>query len=129
MTLRHKCSVGGCYKERYLPDWGILDGCFPRGIKPSDIDGVVEINGYMLFLEWKTPGGKVSVGQRRMFERQTQYATRQQVLIIYGDLGKPTRIELIQNGKTRFNQECDIEFLRWHCEQWGLYADGADRAA
>lgn len=123
MTIRHKCGPGSCYKELYLPDWGILDGCFPRDIKPSDIDGVVEINGHLLFLEWKKPPASLTTGQRRMFERQTLRARRQQVLVIYGELGKPARLELIQHGKTRFNQPCDMEFLRWHCEHWAQYAD------
>jgi hypothetical protein len=58
MTLR-PCTPGQCKREE-LPDWGIYDNCFPRGIKLSDIDGFAEIGGHFLFVDRKkdtgTPG-------------------------------------------------------------------------
>jgi hypothetical protein len=63
MTIRHACGAGNCFKDRYLPDWGMLDKCFPRDIKPSDVDGVVEINSHLLWLEWKSEAKKVPRGQ------------------------------------------------------------------
>ena len=40
-----------------LSDLSIFNGdVFPRGIRPSDVDGEVEINGRLLRLDWKRPG-------------------------------------------------------------------------
>lgn len=122
MTLRHQCSLNGCYKER-LPDWGILDGCFPRGIRPSDVDGIVELNEHVLMLEWKPKLGSLTRGQLFMFQNMTRGSPKVQVLVIYGDKDTPAEIELYQNGTARFRQACDVEFLRWFCQQWGLFAE------
>lgn len=129
MTLRHKCTEGNCFKERYLPDWGILKDCFPRGIMPSDVDGIVEVNGYVLMLEWKTPGGALSTGQRIMFESMTRDSKKIRVLVIFGPKGEPQHIQLFQNGKARFKQKVDLEFLRWYCEEWALFAENNKNVA
>lgn len=122
MTLHHQCNRDGCYKDR-LPDWGILDGCFPRGIRPSDVDGVVELNEHLLMLEWKPRNGSLTRGQLLMFQNVTRGSPKVQCLVIYGDLGVPAEIELYQRGKRRFRQACDLEFLRWFCQQWGVFAE------
>ena len=68
MTLRHDCSRSGCYKET-LPDWGVLAGCFPGRIAPTDLDGIVELRGRVLILEWKRPDGRIPRGQEILLER------------------------------------------------------------
>lgn len=122
MTLRHKCDKGGCYKEKYLPDWGILKGCFPRGIEPSDVDGIVEIDGSVLMLEWKPAPGALTKGQRIMFEKITGTCPNVRVLVIYGPKNSPTQIQLFQHGRSRFKQQANVDFLRWYCEEWGALA-------
>lgn len=62
--FRHSCDRDGCYVEQ-LPLWDDLIDCFPRGIRPTDIDGMVEINGQFLFLEEKRAGAGPDEGQRR----------------------------------------------------------------
>ena len=43
-----------CYIKNVLIDWAIFNECFsPTKIKISDIDGVVEHNGWFLFIEVK----------------------------------------------------------------------------
>jgi hypothetical protein len=43
--------------------WDDLYGCFPRGIRPTDVDGMVELNGRFLFLEEKGEDGALQGGQ------------------------------------------------------------------
>lgn len=62
-AMRHDCGVDGCYQER-LPSWDWMQGCFPRGIRPTDVDGMVEINGRVLFIEQKGCGAPLPNGQR-----------------------------------------------------------------
>ena len=52
-----------------LWNWDILKGCFGNGIKPTDIDGLVERNGHFLLLEAKNPGKEVPVGQQILFDK------------------------------------------------------------
>jgi len=68
-NLHWDCTEDGCYRQQ-LPDWSPFNDCFPRGIRIGDIDGIVEIGGRFLMLEWK--GGKnVSLpnGQRQLLKR------------------------------------------------------------
>lgn len=62
--FRHKCASSGCYVDS-LPCWDDLIECFPRKIRPTDVDGFVEINGNFLFLEEKQKGAGPDEGQRR----------------------------------------------------------------
>lgn len=61
--FRHSCEGDGCYVEQ-LPLWDDVIECFPRGIRPTDIDGMVEINGHFLFMEEKRAGAAMHDGQR-----------------------------------------------------------------
>lgn len=50
--------------------WDDLITCFPRSIRPTDIDGMVEIDGRFLFLEEKGKNvGFTNRGQRLAFMR------------------------------------------------------------
>lgn len=69
--LRHDCSATGCYIDR-LPCWDEFNELYPRAIRPTDIDGVVEINGSFLFLEEKGPGVPLQFGQMLMFRRLSE---------------------------------------------------------
>jgi len=54
------------YRDR-APDWSPLNACFGNsGIRPSDLDGMIERNGYFLFLESKPLDGVMfpKTGQR-----------------------------------------------------------------
>jgi hypothetical protein len=60
--FRWKCEDKGCYHEQ-LPEWDDLIECFPGRIMPTDIDGMVELNGHFLFLEQKSPDKGIEHGQ------------------------------------------------------------------
>lgn len=68
--FRYSCAKG-CYIEQ-LPDWDDLIPCFPRKIRPTDIDGMVEINNRFLFLEEKRAGVGPDDGQRLALRRLSQ---------------------------------------------------------
>ena len=78
MTLRWDCERNGCYKDSRLPDWGFLKGCFPRGIEPTDIDGMVHLGegtlDRFLFLEEKGRSGSLNHGQTRAFHALSRVA-------------------------------------------------------
>lgn len=79
-------------------DWEFLNKCFTRGIKVSDIDGIVERNGFFLVLETKRPNAGQPVGQRILFEQMVKTG-RFSVIYIWGKPNEPdtiTHIEIIK---------------------------------
>mgnify|MGYP001613461441 CR=1 FL=1 len=123
MTMRWDCHAQGCYLK-YLPDWGFLDGCFPRKIEPSDIDGCVELNGRLLFLEWKRAGATLKTGQRKMFEAATRHGNIA-VFVIFGDplTNAVKSLQEIHMGKVKNMKPCGNGDLRKRCEKWAQWAE------
>lgn len=67
--------MDGCFNVKRRPKIEQFHDCFPGKINFSDIDGVVEINGRALWLEWKSKGTNIPGGQRIMFTRLTKDET------------------------------------------------------
>ncbi len=68
--LRWDCSVKGCFNIKKRPKIEVFAECFPGNIQMGDVDGIVEINGQVLLLEWKE-FEPISTGQRIMYQRMT----------------------------------------------------------
>lgn len=102
-------------------DWSVLNGCFGNGIKPSDIDGMVERRGNFLFLEAKPVEGTMSAGQRIAL---TQLSCKPQVsvLVFCGDhtTDPPTvtEITVIRGGIERKIVPASLEMLRDTIARW-----------
>ncbi len=129
MTLRHQCATDGCYKDK-LPDWGFLDGAFGGKIRPTDIDGLVELAaGFFLFLEAKGPHGTLRPAQRRAFgnlvHHNLEIRTQVFTVLVYGrnDDGSGW-IEHTRNAAwvTR-TDHADVQAeVRRLCELWTRWA-------
>lgn len=117
MTIKHDCNKNGCYKEAHLPDWGFLDDHLPGRVRVSDIDGVVELSGHVLFLEWKQHTEKLTVGQRILFERLSS-KPQQSVLVIYGEKGNPSRAQIFSGGKVVYDHAVDEETVQHIVSKW-----------
>ena len=88
--FRHDCA-DGCYVEN-LPSWDDLIECFPRRIRPTDIDGFVEINDHLLFLEEKCAGRGPDPGQRKAL---AALATRPRVTTVFFRPGSASELEVL----------------------------------
>ena len=84
-NLYWDCEDGeNCYIDHILPNWAIFNECFkPTKIKITDIDGVVERNGWFLFIEVKQNTKDIPMGQRILFEKLTTNAPHISVLLLY----------------------------------------------
>jgi len=84
--MRWDCEKQGCFNVKRRPKIEVFHDCFPGRINFGDVDGIVEINGKGLMLEWKTSMKNLSfpLGQRIMYERLTS-DYRLTVLSIIGD--------------------------------------------
>ncbi len=126
MTIRHDCKGGRkCYLKS-LPDWGFLKDCFPRKIEPTDLDGLVEINGRALILEWKRTGARMTDGQRYALEGLTRGGKDDIVVfVIYGDCLTMTAevIQEVRHGEVREKIPCTNELVRERAKEWGQWAD------
>ena len=126
--MRWDCSPDrdGCYRRLGQPDLTVLDECFPGRIGMTDVDGLVEIGGQFLFIEWKRRGD-VPVGQRIMFERLTRHPEFT-ILVILGDPATMAveRFDVFRDGRRRGWRACDLPELKRHVRVW---AERASRVA
>ena len=124
--LRWNCDDKGCFRQ-ICPKLGAFDNCFPGKIGMSDVDGIVEIAGRFLFLEWKAQGGGVTTGQRIMFEQLTSLSPdpMKVTVIVVGGQPRDMLIETVQvfhSGAGQPVEPCDFDGLKARIKSW------ADRA-
>lgn len=120
--FRDRCSISGCYIER-LPDWGDIIAQFPRGIIPTDIDGMVEINGRFLFLEEKSmPGASMSGGQQKALARLSHLPGVTVMVFRPGRHAELDVLEMNERGATGF-QPCDRADFLARIGEWASRAE------
>jgi hypothetical protein len=124
-NMKWNCQVDGCYRDQ-LPDWSPFNDCFPRtGIRITDIDGMVEIGGHFLFIEWKRPGSEVPDGQMKAFQRLTNHPGIT-VLIVWGDTtDNPTAWRVIHGGDTSKPTRLNFDQFYRSVTEWATAADSA----
>ena len=82
--LRWDCQKRGCFNQKRRPKIEIFAECFPGRINFGDVDGIVEIGGNALLLEWKSDARELPMGQRILYERLTLSGSCS-AMIIVGD--------------------------------------------
>ena len=117
--MRWDCGHSGCWKDKNLLKLGVFDECFPGKIGFSDVDGVVEIDGNFLLLEWKYGDSILPEGQRIMFEKMTQ-DERWTVVIVNGNAEsmEVSSVRVIAKGRMRQSEESSIGSLKLGCNVW-----------
>ena len=79
--LRWDCEASGCFNIKRRPKIEVFAECFPRRINFGDVDGLVEMNGSFLILEWKGAGGSLGEGQRRSLLAFSRQASNLAVIV------------------------------------------------
>jgi len=66
-----KCSRDGCFNDKKRAKLGDFDECFPGAISLGDVDGITEIGGNILFVDFKANIREVDAnnGQIKMLHR------------------------------------------------------------
>ena len=128
-AFRHDCAVNGCYVSTF-PDWEWMRGCFPRVIMPSDVDGLVEINGHFLAIEAK--GAGVSIPQPQRWAFKALAAEEAFTVLFIRDTPDPELFEfLVYDGVSEpagFQQATKGELILW-LTTWGENANSSPHAA
>lgn len=118
--FRHECGKHGCYVEQ-LPSWDDLIECFPRGIRPTDVDGMVEINGNVLILEEKGEGVGPDEGQRRALKVLSDMP---QVTVLYmRPRGDRMQVLVLGEGDAQGWQDVTRDDLKRWLRWWAARAD------
>lgn len=120
--MRWKCEDKGCYRK-LMPRLGMLDDCFPGKIGMSDIDGIVEVGGRFLVMEFKSAGSGLTTGQRIMFERLTAEnldPMKFTVIVVCGDPQEMVieSVQVFSSGKAGPVEPCTLEQLRLRIRKW-----------
>jgi len=82
--LRWDCRTHGCFNLKRRPKIEVFADCFPGRINLGDVDGIVEIGGNALLLEWKSEERELPTGQRLLYQRLT-WSGPVAVMIVVGD--------------------------------------------
>ena len=83
-VMRWVCERDGCFNKKHRVKLGRLSDALPGNIGFTDVDGIVEINGKGLMLEWKGEAVPVPRGQHIMYVRLTR-GKALTVIIVEGD--------------------------------------------
>ena len=81
--MRWDCAKRGCFNQLRRPKIEVFADCFPGRGSFGDVDGLIEIAGSGLLLEWKSQAMPLPTGQRIMYERLTKHNLY--ALIVIGD--------------------------------------------
>lgn len=121
-----KCGEWGCWNKKCRPKLEVFCDCFKGNINYGDNDGLVEINGYLNFLEWKKPGGELQAGQRILFERITKRTKGNVAFVIEGDpeYMETTRYQVFFDGKQGDWVSASLPAVKQRIKAWADMAEG-----
>jgi len=120
--------------EIRLKSWGWLRGAFIReNILPTDIDGLVEVNGKFLLFENKYVGATMAQGQRQTLEKLVLNADFVVVRIDWDGAGRVVRFERWAKIKpmgtleVKNYENSSEEEIRNLCMAWSKWAQSHGR--
>lgn len=106
-----------------LRNWSYLKGAFPRGIIPTDLDAIVEINGWFLILENKFLSGDLAVGQRRLFEALIDLNRTTVFVIKTDERTEPVSMTMMLMDGRIHTIEANRSRVFQACQKWGQLAN------
>lgn len=122
--MRFSCDGGRCYLNDKVPKLGVFDDCFPGKIGFGDVDGLVERRGNFLVVEWKEPGGSLTMGQLITFKHLSSVPTVT-VLVVEGDNSEMSIEAVSQVTESGLGDKRPIDLigLKSLFTQWFEFAD------
>ena len=124
IAMNWDCESQGCFNRKKRLKFAVFKDVLPGKISFSDVDGLVEINGNLLFMEWKDHP-QISTSHRILFERLTRFSPAT-VLIVEGDAESMSvsSVRTVREGRIGPEQTADIDSLRAMIKQWADWAQG-----
>lgn len=120
--MRWSCEKQGCFNKKKRPRIEMFAECLPGRIAVGDVDGLVEIEGNFLFLEFKEHSS-IPRGQQILFERLTRLAPSV-VLVIEADIESMDifGINYVSNGVIEPQTLMDRNGLKDVIRSWANWA-------
>lgn len=117
--LHWDCDKDGCFNVLCRLKFHIFAECFPGSINFSDVDGIVEIGGHGLMLEWKKRNVLLPEGQRIMYSMLTKNAPLT-VLCVVGNAEtmKCTHYSFFYKGKYHKPVETNLDGIKTLISRW-----------
>lgn len=121
--LRWDCEKQGCFNKKRRPKIEVFAGCFPRRINFGDVDGLVELNGRGLLLEWKCGSGCLPKGQEIAHKKLTE-GTKLATICVTGDAESMecSSYGFFWDGKWNDYRKGDIESVKNFMRRWSTWA-------
>ena len=121
--LRWNCDKGGpgknCFNRLRRPKIEVFADCFPGRISFGDVDGIVEINGYGLMLEWKAHNRALPKGQQIMYERLTISGLITVICVVgNAETMECTHYSIFSLGRYFPPKESDLEGIKEIVRRW-----------
>lgn len=115
--------------RRPWDQWGIretLGSVNPswRNCTPSDIDSVIELNGYFLFIEDKPLESRdeLPVGQMRMYQNLLDLSEKVSVWILVGSRDNPEALYSVRRGEW-LELNGDVSLLMKVIKEWAEFVN------
>lgn len=138
----HMTCKKGCIQLTEYPNLDLFKDCFSEGISMSDVDGTVEHNSHILWMEWKKSGVDLESFDRhfsaqiRQAKAFTRNSHKQTFVFVIGDpvcINGEMSIRLIRfirNGEWDGGwTPCNFTEFKWRLRHWYAAARAADHYA
>jgi hypothetical protein len=121
-VLRWDCLEYGCFNHKKRPKFAAFAEAFPGKINFSDVDGIVEICGNALLLEWKEEPRSLVAGQRIMYERLSHCGIT--VFLLAGDARtmQVTAMAFFYHGVFHAWRPCGLAEVLKRLQRWVRWA-------
>lgn len=129
MDIKNK-SLTFAEARRPWDEWGIRQALGEanhkwRNCTPSDIDSVIELNGYFLFIEDKPESERYSPhildGQMRMYQNLLNLSPKVNVWILIGERDNPKYLHSVRTGASV--ELLDPSHLITYIKNWAKWVD------
>jgi hypothetical protein len=122
VVMNWDCATQGCFNRKKRLKFSVFKDSLPGRISFSDVDGIVEVNGNLLLLEWKNHR-ELGTGQRILFERLTRFCPAT-VLIVKGDAESMAvdSVAVAWAGHIGPPHPTDLDGLRRMVQGWAKWA-------
>jgi hypothetical protein len=135
--LRWNCEAKGCFNAEHRFRIEVFAECLPGRSGFGDVDGLGEVNGHFLFLEFKgaadaTAGPvRIPTGQRIAHERLTALSSRINTIVIAANVRRSEVFGFwpISGGKVGQWWAVDLDGLKEHVRRWAVRSAAAPREA
>lgn len=122
--LRWDCEKQGCFNKLRRPKIEVFSDCFPRRISFGDVDGIVELNGMGLLLEWKSIESILPTGQRIMHEKLTRDGKLTSLIVVgNAETMECSAYSLFFKGKWRGYKSASLEDIKHVIRKWVEHAE------